>query len=659
MKITLNNLALKNFKGIRELSISFGEETHIYGDNATGKTTIFDAFLWLLFDKDSQNKKDFEIKTLDANGKVLPGLDHEVEAVLDLDGKKTVLRKVFSEKWTKKRGSATAEFTGHTTDYYLDGVPVKLKEFKFQVDEIGDENIFKLLTNPSYFNEVLDWKERRKVLLEIAGDVSDAEVIHVNDSLAKLPAVLNGHTLEDHRKVIAARRAEINKELDKIPVRIDEAEHSKPDVDGLDESVVFAQVETLRSQVEAQEAELTLIKSGGGIGELEKRLVEIGTELLTIKNKLQSDFADAIAIKKAVLTKASDEVDRLTRVIKMVDEDVESKHRLYESSEKDADKLRKEWVEVNSESFSTQVADTCVACGQPLPPERVQAAYDKALATFNQQKAERLESIVEKGQLTKASIEKYKNEIEALLAKKEALLREFGKAEDGQKTAQYEINRIKGKADEYASDPIYVQKLAEQEAVKARIETLRSSALPEIERVRELLINSRDELRRSESKLAHFTQIRTLDARIEELKAEERKLAAEYEDLEKQLYLTEEFIRTKVSLLESRINSKFRYARFKLFDTQINGGLQETCETLFDGVPYGSGLNNAARISIGLDIIETLSAHYDLWAPCFVDNAEAVTDLPKISSQMVALYVSENDKKLRVVAYKSLAKGAV
>lgn len=135
--------------------------------------------------------------------------------------------------------------------------------------------------------------------------------------------------------------------------------------------------------------------------------------------------------------------------------------------------------------------------------------------------------------------------------------------------------------------------------------------------------------------------------RIEELKAEERKLAAEFEELERQLYLTEEFVRTKVRMLEDKINSKFQMARFKLFETQVNGALSECCETTFNGVPY-SNLNNGARLNIGLDIINTLSEHYGFAPPVWLDNAESVTNILPTRGQQIRLIVSAADKKLRV-----------
>ena len=186
------NLTLRNFKGIRHFNLDTqGKDANIYGDNATGKTTLADAFMWLLFDKDSSNRKDFQIKTLKPNGEPEHGLEHAVEAILQLsNGSQLALKKVYYDKWTKKRGSATAEFTRHTTDYFIDGVPVQKKEYDAKIAEIADENIFRLLTDPRYFNEILHWPDRRKLLLEVCGDVSDAEVIASNKDLSGLSEIL-------------------------------------------------------------------------------------------------------------------------------------------------------------------------------------------------------------------------------------------------------------------------------------------------------------------------------------------------------------------------------------------------------------------------------------------------------------------------------------
>jgi hypothetical protein len=150
-----------------------------------------------------------------------------------------------------------------------------------------------------------------------------------------------------------------------------------------------------------------------------------------------------------------------------------------------------------------------------------------------------------------------------------------------------------------------------------------------------------------EKKLQHSNNAR-IDARVDELKNRERELAAEFEKLESQLYLTDQFVKTKVRMLESKINSKFKVARFRLFETQINEGINECCETLSNGVPYGS-MNNAARIQIGVDICDTLAEHFKTRPPLFVDNAESVTEIPETEAQQIRLVVSPEDNELRVV----------
>ncbi|HHW94431.1 MAG TPA: AAA family ATPase, partial [Mogibacterium sp.] len=209
----IKSLILRNFKGIRNFELNTdGKDVSIMGDNASGKTSLFDSFTWLLFGKDSLNRADFEIKTLKPDGKPEHGLEHSVEAILQLeDGSQIALKKVFREKWTKKKGSATATFTGHTTDYFIDGVPVQKKEYDARIAEIADENIFRLLTDPRYFNEIMHWTDRRKLLLEVCGDVSDQEVVSSNNGLSRLAEILGKRTIEQHRKVILARRAEINR----------------------------------------------------------------------------------------------------------------------------------------------------------------------------------------------------------------------------------------------------------------------------------------------------------------------------------------------------------------------------------------------------------------------------------------------------------------
>ncbi|MDH5299497.1 MAG: ATP-binding protein, partial [Desulfobulbaceae bacterium] len=206
-----------NFKGIQSLTLdAAGCDTDVFGDNATGKTTTRDALTWLLFDKDSAFNSKFQIKTLDGAGQVIHELDHAVEGVFALAGKTVTLKKVYVEKWTTPRGSATKELTGHVTEYFIDGVPKKAGEYKVAVAQIASEEQFKLLTSPEFFPAVMPWKDRRRILIDICGDVTDQDVIASSDALAGLPAILNGRTMDDHRAVVTIKQDEDDEKLAEV-----------------------------------------------------------------------------------------------------------------------------------------------------------------------------------------------------------------------------------------------------------------------------------------------------------------------------------------------------------------------------------------------------------------------------------------------------------
>lgn len=649
-QMKLLKLTLHNFKGVRDFTLDTdGENASIYGENATGKTSIADAFQYLLFGKDSQGKSDFEIKTLNESNEPIHYLDHSTEGVFDIDGKVLILKKVYKEKWTRKRGAATNEFTGHTTDYFVDGVPVKKKEYTETVESIVSEDIFKLLTSPSYFNEQLHWQDRRKALLEVCGDVSDQEVVTSNKGLEKLMDVLKGRSIDDHKKVIAAKRKEINQELERIPIRIDEVNRSIPDTSDLDEKGLKNKTHYLKSRVEEKEKEANRIQNGHEVQARENDLRKIEGELLDLKNNHAKANSEKVGAKRKTLYPVQEQVDSLEYELVKKRKAIEHNKEAIESKTEEAARLRTEWVEANERTFGYNGQTECPACGQALPSDQVEGAQQKALEHFNREKSEKLESITTRGKALTKEIDDLKAYNVSLQNEISAFEQQVEKKQKELSAIQVEIDRLQADATDIEEDPSYQQKQQEAAEIHEEIRQLRESVDDSLTEVREQISGLKSEIMVHEGNLMKFDQVKRSKDRIVELEAQEKSLAAEFERLEEELFLTEEFIRAKVNLLEEKINSKFRYARFKLFDQQINGGLTETCVTTFRGVPYDGGLNNAARINVGLDIIQTLSEHYGFSAPIFVDNSEAVTKLFDIDAQVIGLAVSAADKTLRVV----------
>lgn len=657
--IKLMNLTLRNFKGIKEFELVLsGGDVRIHGDNATGKTTLYDSFLWLLFGKDSNNRADFAIKTLDEDGNEINNLEHEVEAKFNVDGQQLALRKVYKEKYTKKRGQVTAEFTGHETYHYIDDVPAKKKEYEDKIKSLVDEEVFKLITSPTFFNESLKWQDRRKALIEILGDVGFEDVLAYNSDLKELSTILQNRTVEDHKKVIAERRKAINKELDMVPVRIDELRKSTPDA--LDVSSIETEVAAVEKQLDEHATQINNIKNGSAIVDLEALVKTFEFELKQIQNELESE-----ATEKGfqVQTKIQEEESNLAILQRKKDDAVHKVNVLEKDVIRFNEKLvelRERWSDINNRQHHDHTGDgVCPTCNQSLPEEEVEAAKEKELAAFNLDKANQLEGINNLGKSITEDKTQTLEQIEGLKERVSAFGPQIESKEKAIEKLKVELESLRNQIKDARQDERYISKTKEIEEANEQIVSLKANAklaVLDVEKEVDVLRAKRTELN---SKLAQQAQIKTNQKRIAELEERQKELAVEFEQLEKELFLTEEFTRSKVELLEERINSKFKFARFKLFANQINGGLTEVCETTVNGVPYGSGLNNAARINVGIDIINTLTEHYGIQAPIFVDNAEAVTQLIDTDSQLISLVVSEQDKQLRIEKQVDEAEGVV
>lgn len=646
-QVRINRLKLSNFKGVKDFTLEVNSaDIKVYGDNATGKTTLFDSFLWLLFDKDSQNKKDFQIKTLE-NGKAKSMLDHEVECGLSVDNQPMTLRKVYREKWTKTRGSNTKEFSGHETDYFIDGTPLKKSEYNKRIEAIMNEEVFKLLTSPTYFNEQMKWQDRREILLRVCGEVSNMEIFQSNNELKGLELILKGKSLEDFKKTINARRKKINEELEMIPVRVDEITKSIPEGDG-NIPALQKEMADVNTEIEELQAQVSAIKNGNAILTEEGELQKAENALQNLKRDLESGSKDEVYHLRAKVQEEKSNLQTFESRKRGAESQLQFNRDNVQRIEMTLMDLRNQWNRLNKEAFTHEVECECPTCGQELPEEKVTAAKEKALAQFNAKKSEELRKLKQEGEKRGTEQKKYKNEIERLQKEIDDLEAQIADKQKALAKLQDELQKAENSVQDIEGNQEYTDLQMKAAYIRSDIAELKYKADEAVMDLQSDIAQLKVKRDAIQTEIAVYANVDNLKARIQELTDQEELLAAEHEKLEHQLFLTDEFIRAKVKIMEERINAKFKYARFKLFETQINGGLQEVCETTYGGVPYGSGLNNAARINIGLDIINTLSEYNGIQAPIFVDNAEAVTKLIDTDSQLVSLIVSEPDKQLRV-----------
>lgn len=629
----LSAITLNNFKGIKFINFEFdGNDASIYGDNATGKTTIFDSLCWLLFGKDSLDRADFEIKTL-VNGEPLHNVNHEVEATFSNDdGTSFALKRIYRERYSNPRGGET-KLTGHTTDYFINEVPVKEKEYKAFINNMINEDVFKLITNPLYFNEQYSWQNRRKLLLEMCGDVDDESVINSRDDLKRLAQLLNGHTVEEQKKIVAAKKTAINKELDMIPVRIDEVVRNKPEI-ASDKTKLTQDIQVIMNGIDELEKEKAIINNGFEATEKHSKIREINRQLEARRSEVLSNYKkDKQALRSKYelslmqLKSLEAERDRYYDRHNDLNRDIDLENKRIE-------KLQDEFNSFNNQAFDTV---NCPTCGQPYPDEK-RAELE---TIFNTQKSTNLEEWQKLIDSAKAMKQSYMEQQDLMAVKVDGL-----------------TNQIVDKQKEYDSHFKDYEELQEPNIeddpaykdLKAELFILELDDGNEADDDKLLKIDT--ELKELKSKksaleteLNKFKMAADIDTRIAELETQQRKLAEEKNLLDETSFLIDEFVKTKVDLLEQSINSHFEYARFKMFNVLVNGNIEECCETTYKGVPYRS-MNNAARMNVGLDIINALTKFYNVTAPVFIDNAEAVTDFIKCNSQTIKLVVDADFKTL-------------
>lgn len=635
MEIELKSLDLVHFKCFPKLHLDFHEGVNsLFGANAAGKTSVYDALTWLLFDKDSAGHSRPAVKPTGAPAGAMP----EVTAILEVDGEPIKLRKVLREKWEKPRGSSIERYAGDTRDYYIDDVPLAENAYKRRIAELIDERQFKLLTDVWAVTKGMHWKDRRTLLAEICGLPEDKQLLATAPQFAELTEKVGRRTVDEYKSVLMKQRKDMNANLNTLPVRVDECSRMVTELESLDFAAAHSESDRLQAERERVQGELVKLTNNtlaaqarNELGALQNQLRELETENNAHLASQRVPVEDETPVLTAALDRAKCEADRLTRT-------VAQERDLVLNGETRLDDYRARWRAIDAETCGT----TCPVCHQPLPQDMLETSQDAFAAHQKQRK----DALLEDSKMVKQGI----------AAAKDRLLT----AETVLKTAQDEVQKAQISLDSY-TPPVEVvpENLPDYDRRKGAILTLIADADKRIDR---LTSDTEQERRRLETALSAVTaeklrhdavlaKEQTLSdtrRRIADLQAEQRTAAAEMEQMDRMIAMCEEFTRYRVQAITESVNSMFRLTRWRLFTEQVNGGLADCCEPMDRNGSTFEGTNNAMQINIGMDIIDTLSAHFGRRVPLFVDNAESVTHLQPIGSQVVRLVVSEQDKELRI-----------
>ena len=649
--IKLKSLSLLNFKGIRELTLNFSDaETLIAGENGTGKTTVCDAFSWLLFGKDSKGKSDsnFNIKTLDEDGKPILRLEHYVIGVLSVDGKEVKLKRAYVEKWVKPRGTTTETLQNHQTEFYVNDVKLATKkEYDTEVANILSEDVSRMITNPFYFTS-LSADAQKEMLLDMAGNVTDMDVAGLKPEYMELLAQLSGKPLAQFAKEVAAKKKAIKDELTLIPSNIETAKRLMPEEE--DWVALDSELTDKRARKAALETQLSdksqLVEAEyKRKAAIQKQIGEKKLSLTKVENELKAKADNGRNEASLKLRDAEYNLKLCQSNLERKHNEIQSYERQITSMETELETLRGQFRIISEETLNyPDGAFVCPTCHRQLEADDIAAKQHELEANFNQSKSARLQSNRTKGKGIKSMLDE-------TIAKREKALAEKAKIEADITQAQNDIEAQKANMPEaqnvnalIASDPTCISirneisELENQLYMEAKpidVSELKDGIKTLDDAISELIkrLAKRETIERAENEIAKLEEKRV---------ANNQALA----DLEKAEFTMLDFQKAKDNELMKRINGMFSLVSFSFINEQLNGGEKLTCVCTIDGVPYPD-LNDAKKLNAGLDIINAICRNKGISAPIFIDNRERVNEIIPTISQVINFSVSR-DKQLTI-----------
>lgn len=650
MKIEIKSFSVRNFKGIKNLGVDFSDHiTNFYGDNGTGKSSVVDSINWLWFGKDVNDNTKFSIKPLDTDNKTNPKIETDVIAVYLIDGFEIQIRRKLREIWTTRRGSTEEYLKGNETILeWGEGNSVSASEFETKRSEVIDQKIFKITTNPLFFNS-LPWEKQREMLVSMAGDVSKMEILNntPDDRKEFVERLLNsGDDIEILNNKLKTKIKRIKDEISFLPGRIDEANLAKPEIlnwPEIEEKIRINKhkIESIQKQINDKSKALTTfnesrIDQQKELNEkrisLDNKEFELRTNFNTNKRNIEIDLNDSI-----------ENLSSLNKKLLNFENQIEDSQNDEQDLIKQKDKLLKTYKELRAEQFELNENDTiCPSCKQKLP--KAGEEVESLRTDFNSNKINQLNRMKEKG-------DEFNKQIQEQQARQVDIQKVIDEDRKNIPLLEELIKRSKDDLNLLGSfntlnDVDYVALKKEFDIDKATFDAVEGPSVDNEglnKELNSLLTNNRD----LESNLFTKKSVERADERLklinEELKAKNEALA----ELEKGQFAIESYEKSKISILEEKINSHFSDIRFKLFEKQINGGEKPICKALINGVPF-SDANTAAKINAGLNVINVFSMYFNFYSPIFIDNRESITELIPVKSQVINLFKDESYKILTV-----------
>lgn len=614
MKIELIRLTIDNFKGVKHFQIEPKKKSvTIIGKNGTGKTTIADGYYWVFSDADSLGQTRFNVLGLDDDGQTIDDLPAAVEVVIQVDKQKLTLKKVFRQKWVKKKGSINRAFNGNTTEYYFDGAKMNKAKYLQKVAGIIDLENFRTLTDVYFFCAKMKPEDRRAILFEMINP-KDGKI---DKKYKELYEDMGTLSINEYRDKLRQERKKIEEEINYIPKDIERLNEMSPDLDGKDEVSLRNELKSIQDQLTLKKNEIIAINSG-------QQTEELKSQLADLKRRRSSIHDERLGPVNAELFYLDREVKEIEAKIVNLAVEIRRKQQKKKA-------MANDWRSINSSRFKK--TDKCFACGQKLPDDQITDQKIK----FDAKKKVDLAAIDDRAKVVIEGIKNDEKEVIELKKTHQKNIKVISKNHELITKIETELE-TKRKSIE-----------ADIKQVETKINELVKDKQPEIDAIEYVMGDLENRLAEINSVLLDFVQFEKCKNKIGIRKQNLIDFSSHHESIERKLEMIEQISRDKSVIIEESANKLFSITTWKLFEHHQNGNIKEICEPCRNGVPYSSDLNTGSRINVGLDCIETLSKHFNIYFPVIVDNAESVTEWRDNGRQIIKLMAQANVNELEVI----------
>lgn len=680
-EIKLKSIHLLNWRGAKDRTVDFGScnETDIIADNGRGKSTIFDAFIWLFYGKDQFDRKDYEITPIVDHVK-MNRLDSSVDAVIIVDGQLINLKRVYHPKWVRHTGDTEETFGGFETKYYVDDVPCRQKDYNQKIDAIVDATVFKFITNPKYFLS-MNWKDQRDILFAIAGTVSDAELAASNPSFAALMDRVSGRSLEEYRKKVAAEKKKLTEDLKQIPAKIDQTNNLTPEMKD------WSSLESKKADIDKKIADIDrqigdAVETNNAVYESRKKMLDELNDMKTRRDQMvrdeqnrrqkAADDQNNTNSQNAMTANAAREhlkiehdadrrrIENLKETIKNLRVELDTGKVKLISLRKEKDLLATKWKDVMKTSFEPK--ESCVVCPilkgkickDPDAAGHVKELNDAAEKAFDEQKKAAIDEINAKGNAKHQEIGFVESQNKVVEGKISEADKNLQAVEDKFNTDEKKLSEMVEVIPEVVKPVAVVpEELDGWTALNDKIiqaeKDLQTPATgnvdtSDLQAKKKSLMEERDQIVNDLSDKAVIERNRKA---VDELEKQSKDLSQKIADIEKEEFLIQAFVKEKIEECEKRINGRFKFVDWKLFDHTNDGSEFECCIPLNkkNGTPF-QVTNTADQLNIGIDVINTLSEFYGVSAPIFIDRRESVTSIIPTQSQIINLIVVKGQEDI-------------